>query len=217
MRAALEDAASPSTSEPRNGLEDSPSPSLSNFSIPSPPSSSGPLTPSFAREEPVQGIPFMTPTIPVYNGEPDCRFNLEFPPETHQNGSLQSSPEVPQHGFPITISTSTDQPTGCWQGAVSPSELWKGCPPDSSIVGDNVQFYQPPQALSAHIDPTPHTFNNSSLQPSIPFTMTCPVPHCYYQCQTVAEIWRHITWTHVRPQPDDGIEGIVEKVVLGNS
>ena len=32
--------------------------------------------------------------------------------------------------------------------------------------------------------------------------MTCLIPHCYYQCQTVV-------WTHVRPQPDDGIEGIV--------
>lgn len=208
-RATAEDEVSPSASELSSGPENSPSPSPSNFSIPSSPPSSGPLTPSLLGE-PTRGN-----SSRVYNGEPDSQFNLEFPSATRHPESFQMSPEVLQHGFPITISASTDDPTGCWQGAIPPSELWKGCPPGNSIVGENVQFYQPSQVLTAQVDPT-HTFDNTSPQPSIPFTMTCPVPHCCYQCQTVVEIWRHITWAHVRPQPDDGIEGIVEKVVLGN-
>jgi len=212
-RAAIEDVASPPISEPLSALDSSPSPSLSSFSIPSPPSSSGPHTPPlFPGEEPSQGNP---PTAPVY-GEPDCHFNPEFPPETHQNGTFQLPPQVLQHGFPITISAPTDDPAGCWQGVIPPSELWKGSPSDNSIVGEDVRFYQPPQALTVHVDPTAHTFNDSPSHPPVQFTMTCPVPHCCYQCRTVVEIWRHITWTHVHHHPDDGIEGIVEKVVLGN-
>lgn len=213
-RATTEDEFSPSTNEPSSGLENSPSPSPSSFSIPSPPPSSGPLTPSLLGEEHTQGNTLTVPTIHVYNGEPDSQFNL--PSETRHPESFQMSLEVLQHGFPTTISTSTNGPDSCWQGVVPSSELWRGCPPGNSIIGENVQFYQPPQVLTSHVDPTPHTFNDSSSQPPIPFTMTCPVPHCCYQCQTVVEIWRHITWAHVRPQPDDGIEGIVEKVVLGN-
>ena len=30
------------------------------------------------------------------------------------------------------------------------------------------------------------------------FTMTCPVPHCYFQCQTIVDMWKHITWTHLQ-------------------
>jgi hypothetical protein len=48
------------------------------------------------------------------------------------------------------------------------------------------------------------------------FTMTCPIPHCCFQCQTVLDMWRHVTWTHVRPNSkESGIESIVERVVLG--
>lgn len=48
------------------------------------------------------------------------------------------------------------------------------------------------------------------------FTMTCPIPHCYFQCQAVLGMWRHVTWTHVRPNSkESGIESIVERVVLG--
>jgi len=216
-RAVLEDPVSPPANEPLSAPESLPSPSLSSFSVPSPPSSSRPHTPPLLPgEEPSQGNPSTAPAIPVYDREPDCQFNPEFPPETHPNGSFQISPQVLQHGFPIAISAPTDDPAGCWQGVIPPSELWEGSPPENSIVGEDVQFYQPPQALTMHVDPAPHTFNNSSSNAPILFTMTCPVPHCCYQCQTVAEIWRHITWTHVRPHPDDGIEGIVEKVVLGN-
>ena len=221
VRAAAEDAASPSTSEPSSGAECLSSPSLSNLSTPSPPSSSGPLTPSLLRaylpgDESTQGVLPMGPTIPVYDGESECRFNLEVPPEAHQSESFHIPSQVLQHGFPITISAPTNDPASCWQETIPPDELWKGCPPESSIVEESVQFYQPPRALTAHMDPAPLAFDNSSSHSSVPFTMTCPVPHCCYQCQTVVEIWRHITWIHVRPQPDDGVEGIVEKVVLGN-
>ena len=217
-RAAVEDAVSPPANELSSASESPPSPSLSNLSVPSPPSCSSPLTPSvLPGEDPPQGHLSTTATmIPAYDREPDCQFNPEFPPETHQNGSFQTSPQVLQHGFPITISAPTDDPAGCWQGVIPPSELWKCSPPENSIVGEDVQFYQPPQALTIHGDPAPHVFNNSSSNAPISFTMTCPVPHCCYQCQTIVEIWRHITWNHVHPHPDDGIEGIVEKVVLGN-
>ena len=48
------------------------------------------------------------------------------------------------------------------------------------------------------------------------FTMTCPIPHCYFQCQTVVDMWKHLTWSHVRPNSkESGIESIVERVVLG--
>jgi len=219
-RAAAEDTASPSASGPSSGSESLLSPSLTSISIPSPSSSSGPLTPSPLKaylpgEGPIQENSSTAPTIPAYDGGPDCRFNLEVTPETHQNENFHISPRELQHGFPITISPPTGDPAGCWQEAIPSSDLWKGCPRGSPIIAENTQFYQPPQVLPIQIDPTP-PFNDSSPRPPMPFTMTCPVPHCYYQCQTVVEIWRHITWTHVHPQPEDGIEGIVEKVVLGN-
>ena len=216
-RAVVEDAVSPPANEPLSAPESSPSPSLSSFSIPSPPRSSSPLTLSLLTGEgPSQVSSSTAPTIPGHDTEPECQFNHGFPPESHPNESFQISPQILQHGFPIAISAPTDDPAGCWQGVIPPSELWKGPSPENSIVGEDVQFYQPPQALTMHVDPAPHTFNNSSSNTPIIFTMTCPVPHCCYQCQTVVEIWRHFTWTHVHPQPDDGIEGIVEKVVLGN-
>ena len=211
-RAAAEDTGSPSASEPLSGAESLPSPSLSSFSIPSPSSRSGSLT-HLPGEILTHGDSSTSPTIPIYDGESDRRFNLEVPPGTHQNESFHISPQA-QHEFSITISTPNNDPAGCWKETIPPSELWKDCPPESSIVGENVHFYQPPGALAVNVDPP--AVNNSSSHPPILFTMTCPVPHCCYQCQTVAEIWRHITWIHVHPQPDDGVEGIVEKVVLGN-
>lgn len=216
-RAAAEDAGSLSAGEPSSGMESLLSPSPSSFSTSSPSSSSGPLTPSLLQsnlsgEEPTQGNLSVGPTISVYDGESECHFNPEVLPG--ENESFLISPQALQHGFPITIPTLTDDPAGCWRGTIPLSELWKGCPPEGSVVGENVQFYQPSQTLAVRTDPP--RFNSSSPHPPISFTMTCPVPHCCYQCHTVVEIWRHITWAHVRPQPEDGIEGIVEKVVLGN-
>lgn len=211
-KSVAEDTVTPSTGEPSSGTENPASP-LPSSSTPSTPSSSDHPTP---EEELVQDNPSTAPAVSIYDGEPDCQFNPEFPPGAHRTEGFQIPPQVLQHAFPITISTPTDDPTGCWQGGIPPSELWKGPSPENTIIGENVQFYQPPPVLTVHINPSPQTFNNTSPHQTIPFTMTCPVPHCCYQCQTVVEIWRHITWAHVRPQPDDGIEGIVEKVVLGN-
>lgn len=155
--------------------------------------------------------------IRVYDGEPDCQFNLEVPPETPQGGGFHVSPQVLQHGFPVTVSTPANDPTCCWRETIPLSDLWKSCSPEySATARESIRFYQPSQALTVHADPTPPFDNSSSHQP-IQFTMTCPIPHCCYQCQTVVEIWRHITWTHVLPQPEEGIEGIVEKVVLENA
>lgn len=215
-KAAVEDSASPPAREQLSGLDRLPSPSSPSFSIPSPLSSSGSLTPSLLGthlpgEEPSQGNPSTAPMIPACDGEPDCQFGLEVSPGAPQDESFHISQALQQE-FPTT--TPTNNPASFWQDTIPPSELWKDFPAESSMTGERVQFYQPPQVLTIQVKPPP--FNNSSLPPPILFTMTCPVPHCCYQCQAVVEIWRHITWAHVRPQPDDGIEGIVEKVVLGN-
>ena len=218
-RAAAEDSASPSIREPSSVSDTLSSPSISSSSTPSPPSSSAPPTPSLLKtrllaEDPSQGNPSAAPMVPVYDGEPGCQLDLEISTETPRNGSYHTHPQILQHGFPIAASIPTGPPSSCWQEPILPNELWKDCPAESSMSGENVQFYQPPQVLTIHIDPTSPLSDSS--QSRIPFTMTCPVPHCCYQCQSVVEIWRHITWTHVRPQPEDGIEGIVEKVVLGS-
>ena len=42
------------------------------------------------------------------------------------------------------------------------------------------------------------------------FTMTCPIPYCYFQCQTILDMWRHVTWTH-----EPKVESVVERVTLG--
>lgn len=60
--------------------------------------------------------------------------------------------------------------------------------------------------------------NLSDAMMGAAFTMTCPIPHCCFQCQTVVDMWKHLTWTHVRPNSkESGIENIVECVVLGGS
>ena len=191
--AAADEMAGPSTGEPPKCPHNlpSPTPSTSNLSSTSPPS---PLTPSsptthLPGEGPFQINPSATPAVPVYDGERDYQSGLEVSPEVPQNENFHVSPQVLQHGF------------------------WKDSSAGISMTGQSVQLY--PQVLISHMDPTA-PFNNSSSYPLIPFIMTCPVPHCCYQCQSVVEIWRHITWTHVRPQSDDGTEGIVEKVILGN-
>lgn len=219
-RATVESSANPSSGEPPSELDSLSSPPSLSFSSPSPSSSSGHSTPSLLKthlpaEEYSQGNTSTALVIPVCDGEPDSRFGLSVPPETPRNETFHISPQVLQRPSPVTAPTPTSDPSNFWQESVSLSEFWRDCPPESPFTGECAQLYQPPQVLIVHVDPTV-PFSNSSPHTPVPFTMTCPVPHCCYQCRTVAEIWRHITWAHVRPQPDDGIEGIVEKVVLGN-
>lgn len=220
-RAAVEDSTSPSASEPSSGSGNLSSPSFSSPPTPSPPSPSGPLTPlplllkqRTPAGGPSQGNSSAATMIPVYDGEPDRQFDLGTSMESPQNGSYHIPPQMFQDGFAITPSTPTNPSSSCWQEPILPNEHWKDFPEGSSMTGGIVQSYQPPQILTIHVDFTSPLSDPS--QSCIPFIMTCPVPHCCYQCQSVVEIWRHITWTHIRPRPEDGIEGIVEKVVLGN-
>lgn len=208
--AAEEDVASPP-----NGLHNLPSPLLSS-SAPSPPSFSSPLTPSLLLplDEPIQGNPS---AAPVYDGEPDCQLFQAIPPQVSQEETFRISPQALQHGPYITVPTPTNDTARCWQESIPLSGLWKERPAQSPMSGESIQFYLPLQTSSTGQMDSTSLSNNSVSHPPTLFTMTCPVPHCCYQCQTVAEIWRHITWTHVRPQPDSGIEGIVERVVLGNA
>lgn len=210
------DATSASTKEPPNGSDSLPPPSLSNLSTPAPLSSSGTPIPSTAKthlpREPPEGKSSAVPLIPASEGEANCQLELERFPEPPRKEGFLDPPRL-QHGFPTVICPPTAESVRCWQESITPTELWKNSPTENPTIWENLQFYQHPQLLTVHIDPA-FSFNNTS--PALSFTMTCPVPHCCFQCQTVVEIWRHITWSHVRPRPDDGIAGIVEKVVLGS-
>lgn len=119
---------------------------------------------------------------------------------------------------------------GFW-GDLPSQQTWTSTPPTQVVQGTT--------PLSAQSDsdrrssPVDSHGNNLLPHPEFPeplsavsaasdammgaaFTMTCPIPHCYFQCQTVLDMWKHVTWTHVRPNSkDSGIESIVERVVLG--
>jgi len=127
---------------------------------------------------------------------------------------------------PILLDLITDQiQAGFWDGSLSQHNLMPTPP---------TQLVQDPNPLSIQDDPDRTAYRNNLLQclgisgpPNVAptifdtmagagFTMTCPIPHCYFQSQTVLDMWKHITWTHVRPNSkESGIEGIVERVVLG--
>lgn len=78
----------------------------------------------------------------------------------------------------------------------------------------------PPIQLAQSVTP-PLTQGGSDLWPpdsmtGVTFTMTCPIPCCCFQCQTVLDMWKHVTWTHVQPNPkESGIKSIVERVLFG--
>lgn len=119
---------------------------------------------------------------------------------------------------------------GFWS-EMPPQEAWAPTPPTElaqtvtspSIQGDSDRRSSTVDrhgnnllSCSGISDPLNAVPNISDAMTGAAFTMTCPIPHCYFQCQTVVDMWKHLTWSHVRPNSkESGIESIVERVVLG--
>jgi len=121
--------------------------------------------------------------------------------------------------------------TDFWAGP--PQQAWTSTPPtqfvqnqnpasasildDSDLRPSNVDSHgNNLLSRSSIFEPLNVVSAASDTMTGAAFTMTCPIPHCYFQCQTILDMWRHVTWTHVRPNSkESGIESIVERVVLG--
>jgi len=121
--------------------------------------------------------------------------------------------------------------TGFW-GGLSPQQPWVSTPPTQLVSSVAPPSIQGDDRKSSPVDnhgnnllsrpglsePLNAVQTVSDAMAGMAFTMTCPVPHCCFQCQTVLDMWKHVTWTHVRPNSkESGIESIVERVVLGGS
>ncbi|KAF9647928.1 hypothetical protein BDM02DRAFT_3145073 [Thelephora ganbajun] len=120
--------------------------------------------------------------------------------------------------------------TGYW-GDVHSHQAWTSNPSTQlaqsatspSIQGNSDRISSPVDSHSNNLLPSSGISRPLNVAPIVSdamtgaaFTMTCPIPHCYFQCQTVLDMWKHVTWTHVRPNSkESGIESIVERVVLG--
>jgi hypothetical protein len=149
---------------------------------------------------------------------------FSFPP-TCVSGLFESDPRI--FGF---VADAT--PTGFW-GGISSQKPWIPTPPvqvsqitaSPPIQSDSDRSALPAGTRGNGLLPCSGIPEALSVVPNISegitgpgFTMTCPVPHCYFQCQTTVDMWKHLTWTHVRPNStESGIESIVERVVLGGS
>jgi len=136
------------------------------------------------------------------------------------SGLLESDPRM--FGF-----VADQIQTGFW-GELPSQHTWTSTPPTQlvqdptspSIQGDtDIAVYSHGNNLlpcSGIPEPLNVTSAVSDAMAGAAFTMTCPIPHCYFQCQAVLDMWKHVTWTHVRPNSkESGIESIVERVVLG--
>ena len=120
--------------------------------------------------------------------------------------------------------------TGYWS-ELSPQQAWVSTPQTQfaqlvSLPATQDDSDRRPSSVDAHgnnllscagISEALNVVSNTSdAVAGAAFTMTCPIPHCYFQCQTVIDMWKHLTWAHVRPNSkESGIESIVERVVLG--
>lgn len=186
-----------------------------------------PQTPPSGLGEPTQSpsAPFrLSLTVPSepwtasVDGAYHASQNIPFPDASHMSGLVE--------GDPVMFDFVADQiQTDFWGGPLS-QQNWTPTQP--------TRLVQDPTSSSIQGDPDQTVYGNnllpclgisgplnvvrtaSDVMAGAAFTMTCPVPHCYFQCQTVLDMWKHITWTHVRPgSKESGIEGIVERVVLG--
>ena len=136
------------------------------------------------------------------------------------SGLFENSPGVLSFGDPIRADfwgdLSSRQP---WTSTPS-AQLVQGATPPS-IQDDSNQMPSPEDGSNqlscpGIFEPPSVVHTVSDAMTGAAFTMTCPLPHCYFQCQTILDMWKHVTWTHVRPNSkDSGIESIVERVVLG--
>ena len=150
--------------------------------------------------------------------------DFPFPEASCVSGLFESDPRL--FGF---VAGDPIQ-TGFWS-ELSSQQTWTSTPPTQlvqcttppSIQGDSDRRSSPVDAhvssllpCSAISEPLSVATAVSDAVTGAAFTMTCPIPHCYFQCQTVLDMWKHVTWTHVRPNSkESGIESIVERVVLG--
>lgn len=148
--------------------------------------------------------------------------NFPFPPQNCVPGLLEGDSGV------FTLVANPVQ-TGFWdeehsqqpwastqlaQIAASPQIQCDSDRRPSSVDGNTNDLLSCP-GIPNPLDAVP---NLSDAIMEAAFTMTCPIPHCCFQCQTVVDMWKHLTWTHVRPNSkESGIENIVECVVLGGS
>ncbi|KAF9780838.1 hypothetical protein BJ322DRAFT_1081988 [Thelephora terrestris] len=120
--------------------------------------------------------------------------------------------------------------TGFWTEIPSQQPWSSAGPPTQIVTSPSIQddSDRNPSTVDAHgngilscsgiPEPLNVVPNISDAMTGAAFTMTCPIPHCYFQCQTVVDMWKHLTWTHVRPNSkESGIEDIVERVVLSGS
>ena len=149
--------------------------------------------------------------------------SFPFPEATCVSGIFESDPRV----FDFAMNPIQ---TGFW-GELPPQQAWTSVSPtqlardaaspsirgDSDQVSSNVDGHGNNLPSRSRIsDPLNVVPTVSDAMTGATFTMTCPIPHCCFQCQTVLDMWRHVTWTHVRPNSkESGIESIVERVVLG--
>lgn len=149
--------------------------------------------------------------------------DFPFPQASCVSGLYESDPRM------FAFVADPIQP-GFW-GELPSQQTWAPSPPTQlvqcttppSIQGDSDRRSS---SVDAHVNnqlPSPGISKPlgvitpvSDAMTGAAFTMTCPVPHCCFQCQTVLDMWKHFTWTHVRPNStESGIESIVERVVLG--
>lgn len=149
--------------------------------------------------------------------------DFPFPDANCVSGLFESDPRM--FGF-----VANPIQTNFW-GQLPSQQTWTSTP--STQLVQNVT----PPSVQGDSDPAPSPVNShgngllscpgisdplnvvstvSDATTGATFTMTCPIPHCCFQCQTVLDMWKHVTWTHVRPNSkESGIESIVERVVLG--
>ena len=160
-----------------------------------------PASSDAAHHQP-QEFPFPEPSCGLGLFESDPRI-LGFIPDPIQTGFWT--------GLPQQAWTSAS-PTQFVQSSTSPSiqDDSDRAPSTVDNHGNNLP------SCSSISEPVNVASTASDVMTGAAFTMTCPIPHCYFQCQTVLDMWRHVTWTHVRPNSkESGIESIVERVVLG--
>lgn len=148
--------------------------------------------------------------------------DFPFHEDSCVSGLFENAPGVLSFGDPIRAGFWGGLPTRQPWTSAPPTQLVQNAAPPSA-QDDSGQMSSPVDSHGGNRLSCPGIFEPPSAVQAVSdamtgaaFTMTCPLPHCYFQCQTILDMWKHVTWTHVRPNSkDSGIESIVERVVLG--
>lgn len=175
------------------------------------------LTNASYSSVPAEGIPCSTAVSEAHHHSPQ---DFPFP----ASGCLPGLYENDSRMF----SFETDQIQRGYWSEIPSQQPWVSTPPTEIPPAIQDDSDRRPSSVDAHgnsllsCSGIPESLNVvpnvSDAMTGAAFTMTCPIPHCYFQCQTVVDMWKHLTWTHVRPNSkESGIESIVERVVLGGS